>query len=99
MYVAGREIRLPHSRPGTHEISFHYHGNDDMWEGNFCSMLDVTFGLAGHVVNLINDSPRVEGNNITVDLQTEHPVQCGLRLATMRGSRLRDCESTSFLLH
>ena len=98
MYVAGREIRLPRPRPGTHEISFHYHGNDDMWEGDFCSMLDVTFGLAGHVVSLINDSPRVEGNNITVDLQTEHPVQCGLKLATMRGSPLRDCESTCFLL-
>ena len=56
------------------------------------------FCLAGQVVNLINDSPRVEGNNITVDLQTDHPVQCGIRLATM-SSPLRDCECTSLLLH
>ena len=60
------------------------------------SMLDVTFYLAEQVVNLINDSPRVEGNNITVDLRTDHPVQCGIRLATM-SSPLRDCECTSFL--
>ena len=60
----------------------------------FCSvlMLDVTLHLAGQVVNLINDSPRVKGNNITVDLWTDHPVQCGIRLATKRGSPLRDCE-------
>ena len=68
-----------------------------MWEGNFCSMLDVTFCLAEHVVSLINNSPRVEGNNITVDLQTEHPVRCGIRLATIRGSPLRDCKSMSLL--
>ena len=49
-------------------------------------------------MNLINDSPRVEGNNITVDLQTDHPVQCGIRLAKM-ASPLRDCECASFLLH
>ena len=66
-----------------------------MGEGIFCSMLDVTFCLAEHVVSLISDSPRVEGNNITVDLQTEHPVQCGIRLATKRGSPMRDCESMS----
>ena len=53
------------------------------------------FCLAGQVVNLINDSPRVEGNNITVDLRTDHPVQCGIRLAAM-ASPLRDCEYTSF---
>ena len=61
-------------------------------------MLNVTLYLAGQVVNLINDSPRVEGNNITVDLRTDHPVQCGIRLATT-ASPLRDCECTSFLLH
>ena len=60
-------------------------------------MSDVTFCLAGHVVSLINESPRVKGNNITVDLQTEHAVRCGLRLATMRGSPLRDCESMNLL--
>ena len=48
--------------------------------------------LAGYVVRLINDSPRVEGNNIMVDVDTDHPVQCGIRLATMT-SPLRDCES------
>ena len=61
-------------------------------------MLDVTLYPAGQVVSLINDSPRVEGNNITVDLQTEHPVMCSIRLATM-ASPLRDCESMSILLH
>ena len=60
-------------------------------------MLDVTFCLAGHVVSLINDSPRVEGNNITVDFQTEYPVHCSIRLATMQGSPLRDCEFMSLL--
>ena len=49
-------------------------------------------------VNLINDSPRVEGNNVTVDLQTDHPVQCGIKLAAT-SSPLRDCESMNFLLH
>ena len=53
------------------------------------------FNLAEQVVNLINDSPRVEGNNITVDLRTDHPVKCGIRLATM-SFPLRDCECTSF---
>ena len=48
--------------------------------------------LAGFVVRLINNSPRVEGNNITVDIDTDHPVQCGIRLAAM-ASPLRDCES------
>ena len=43
-------------------------------------------------MRLINDSPRVEGNNIMVDVDTDHPVQCGIRLATM-ASPLRDCES------
>ena len=61
-------------------------------------VFDVALHFAGQVVNLINDSPRVEGNNITVDLQTDHPVQCSLRLATMSSS-LRDCESISFFLH
>ena len=64
----------------------------------FCSMLDVTHCLVGQVVNLINDSPRVEGNKITVDLRTDHPVQCGIRLAAM-ASPLRNCESICFLLH
>ena len=58
-------------------------------------MLDVTLYLAGQVVSLINDSPRVEGNNITVDLRTDHPVQCGIRLATM-ASPLRDCELMNY---
>ena len=54
---------------------------------------------SGQVVSLINDSPRVEGNNITVDLETDHPVRCSIRLATMT-SPLKDCESVmSFLLH
>ena len=56
------------------------------------------FCLAGQVVNLINDSPRVEGNNITVDLRTDYPVQCGIRLATT-AYPLRDCECMSLLLH
>ena len=43
-------------------------------------------------MRLINDSPRVEGNTITVDVDTDHPVQCSLRLATTK-SPLRDCES------
>ena len=43
-------------------------------------------------MRLINDSPRVEGNNITVDIDTDHPVQCGIRLAAM-ASPLRDCKS------
>ena len=60
-------------------------------------MLDVALCLAGQVVSLINDSPRVEGNNITVDLQTDHSVQCDIRLATMASS-LRDCESVFFFL-
>ena len=47
--------------------------------------------FVGQVVKLINESPRVEGNNITVDLQTDHPVRCSIRLATM-SSPLRDCE-------
>ena len=55
-------------------------------------MLDAALHLAGFVVRLINDSPRVEGNNITVDIDTDHPVQCGIRLAAM-ASPLRDCES------
>ena len=61
-------------------------------------VFDAVLYFAGQVVNLINDSPRVEGNNITVDLQTDHPVRCSIRLATMSSS-LRDCESISFLLH
>ena len=48
--------------------------------------------LAGYAVRLINDSPRVEGNNIMVDVDTDHPVQCGIRLATM-ASPLRNCET------
>ena len=48
--------------------------------------------LAGYVVRLINDSPRVEGNNIRVYVDTDHPVQCGIRLATMV-SFLKDSES------
>ena len=48
--------------------------------------------LAGYVVRLINNSPRVEGNNIMVDVDTDHPVQCGIRLATM-ASPLRNCET------
>ena len=48
--------------------------------------------LAGYIVRLINDSSRVEGNNIMVDVDTDHPVQCGIRLAMM-ASPLRDCES------
>ena len=43
-------------------------------------------------MRLINDSPRVEGNNIIVDIDTDHPVRCGIRLAAM-ASPLRDCES------
>ena len=43
-------------------------------------------------MRLINDSPRVEGNTITVDVDTDHPVQCSLRLAATM-SPLRDCES------
>ena len=43
-------------------------------------------------MRLINDSPRVEGNTINVDVDTDHPVQCSLRLATTK-SPLRDCES------
>ena len=43
-------------------------------------------------MRLINDSPRVEGNNIMVDVDTDHPVQCGIRLASM-ASFLKDCES------
>ena len=43
-------------------------------------------------MRLINDSPRVEGNNIIVDIDTDHPVQCGIRLAAM-ASPLRDCKS------
>ena len=42
-------------------------------------------------MRLINNSPRVEGNNITVDVDTDHPVQCSIRLATTV-SPLRDCE-------
>ena len=61
-------------------------------------MFDVALHFAGQAVNLINDSPRVEGSNITVDLRTDHSVQCSIRLATMSSS-LRDCESLSFLLH
>ena len=61
-------------------------------------MFDVVLYFSGQVVNLINDSLRVERNNITVDLQTDHSVQCSIRLATMSSS-LRDCESMSFLLH
>jgi len=34
----------------------------------------------------------MEGNNITVDIDKGHPVQCGIKLATM-ASPLRDCES------
>ena len=90
MYVAGRGIRLPRPRPGTH-----HQGNDDIVFA-VCLMLAILC-LAGQVVSLINDSPRVEGNNITVDLQTEHPVQCGIRFATTRGSPLRDCKSMSLL--
>ena len=52
--------------------------------------------LAGYVVRLINDSPRVEGNNIRVYVDTDHPVQCGIRLATM-ASPLKDCESMNEL--
>ena len=44
-------------------------------------------------MRLINDSPRVEGNNIMVDVDTDHPVQCGIRLATTV-SPLKECEST-----
>ena len=55
-------------------------------------MLDAALHLAGFVVRLINDSPRVEGNNITVDIDTDHPVRCGIRLAAM-ASPLRDCKS------
>ena len=54
-------------------------------------VFDAVLYFAGQVVNLINNSPRVEGNNITVDLQTDHPVRCSIRLATM-SSPLRDCE-------
>ena len=62
-------------------------------------MLEFAHCTAGQVVSLINDSPRVEGNNITVDLQTDHPVRSSIRLAAMT-SPLRDCESMmSFLLH
>ena len=61
-------------------------------------MSDAVLHLVGQVVSLINDSPKVEGNNITVDLQTDHSVQCSIRLAKMSSS-LRDCESISFLLH
>ena len=43
-------------------------------------------------MRLIKDSPRVEGNTITVDVDTDHPVQCSIRLATTM-SPLRDCES------
>ena len=59
-------------------------------------MFDVALHFAGQVVSLINDSPRVEGNNIIVDLQTDHPVQCSIRLAAV-SSPLRDCESLSLL--
>lgn len=58
-------------------------------------MLDVAHCIAEPAVSLINDSPRVEGNNVTVDLQTDHPVQCSIRLA-LTSSPLRDCESISF---
>ena len=61
-------------------------------------MFDVALHFAGQAVNLINDSPRVEGKNITVELRTDHSVQCSIRLATMSSS-LRDCEFMSFLLH
>ena len=54
-------------------------------------MLDAALHLAGFVVRLINESPRIEGNSITVDIDTDHPAQCGIRLATMV-SPLRDCE-------
>ena len=52
--------------------------------------------LAGYVVRLINDSQRVEGNNIMIDVDTDHPVQCGIRLATM-ASPLKDYESMNEL--
>ena len=92
VYVAGRES--PPSRSGTFENLVIQFAINLI----FFSMLDITLYLAGEVVNLINDSPRVEGNNITVDLRTDHPVQCGIRLATM-ASPLRDCECMSILLH
>ena len=61
-------------------------------------VFDAVLYFAGQVVSLINDSPRVEGNNITVDLRTDHSVQCSIRLASMSSS-LRDCECISFFLH
>ena len=49
-------------------------------------------------VSLINDSPRVEGNNVTVDLRTDYPVQCSIKLAAT-STPLRDCESMNFVLY
>lgn len=42
-------------------------------------------------VNLINGSPRVEGTNVLLDVRTDHPLQCAIRLAGMT-SELEDCE-------
>ena len=95
VYIAGRESFTHPLRSGAVKTHLCYRQQNVNF---FVACLMFILYLAGQVVNLINDSPRVEGNNITVDLQTDHPVQCGIRLAKM-ASPLRDCECASFLLH
>ena len=43
------------------------------------------------VVSFVNDSPRVEGRNILVDVQTNYSVRCAIRLAGTK-SDLRNCK-------
>ena len=46
------------------------------------------------VVSFVNDSPRVEGRNILVDVQTNYSVRCAIRLAGTK-SDLKNCKYIS----
>ena len=46
------------------------------------------------VVSFVNDSPRVEGRNILVDVQTNYSVRCAIRLAGTK-SDLKNCKCIS----